>query len=855
MYRKISKETTPKIFKPRRMVLGGEVYDVDSIDTLNKIKGDIEKTKQEQDEILEEQKNQKVLIKKTRVGNLDEKTTKIISGLSKIPENNFRKNNVTRNRHVQGEEISKKPKFNLVSTACQRKSKENKVLNTTHQRMMAIKEAKAQNEEIEVHINTKPNIIDTTNNPRKMNIMTHEKKPIKKHNDPENKYNSIENKQIIHDLKVNDNTDNKFQPYNVINNEEPMKKLQIVSHERKQIKNLQNRTKIENNHDNNNENSDDTYINVVSNLDTDDYDQHSDNEQRTETLDPNNNLLLNKTFSVVKSQWYVLSFKVDEEKEGLIKILDMNRKQIMPLIRICNDIFIYRRHDKNNIEYRIYCKTLINTSTVDIYILGLSIKDNDVKFQQVSYDIVAKSIDLWKFRKQYDLEFINYYITNVKLEYTDKFLDRFKADYNLYKNTDQLDKFIKALKVDTKTIQKKPIIENCTTVLYLVYSTIEYEHYGYTVRTHYLLKNTNSDNHDVVGVTRYGYPFDKENGYYKEVPKEETIIDSVKYIKLLNQTDNFNSSNIIDYLKKYIVAVIKLAIQTNAKVIHATTNYWNGLAAVYAAQYLGIKSIYELRGLWNEGIIANRPEVKNSDMLTMITTQEKKILDNVDKIITINQPIKQKLIDYGYDEKRIKVIYNAVDSELFTFNTANRDYLRKEHKIAKDEIVIGYIGTISNYEGIEYILYCLKKLDKVKLVLIGDGQYKNNILDLIKQLNLDNKVIYHNKMNHQDVIKYYNMFDIVVYPRKKCDLCMSTSSYKVFEAMSMGLPVIVSRLDAWNEIINENVNGLYCEPDNVDDLLQKIMLLTEDEELRKTLGNNAREWIVNNRDWKKLEMN
>ena len=69
------------------------------------------------------------------------------------------------------------------------------------------------------------------------------------------------------------------------------------------------------------------------------------------------------------------------------------------------------------------------------------------------------------------------------------------------------------------------------------------------------------------------------------------------------------------------------------------------------------------------------------------------------------------------------------------------------------------------------------------------------------------------------------MFDMVAYPRKQCDLCESTSSYKVFEAMSMALPVIVSKLTAWEEIIFDGENGLFVNPDDKYDLLQKINLL------------------------------
>ena len=172
-----------------------------------------------------------------------------------------------------------------------------------------------------------------------------------------------------------------------------------------------------------------------------------------------------------------------------------------------------------------------------------------------------------------------------------------------------------------------------------------------------------------------------------------------------------------------------------------------------------------------------------------------------------------------------------------------------ENKINENEFVIGYIGTLSDYEGIMYILECLKVLD-VKFIIIGDGQIKNEIIRKVDEYNITKKVLYLGKLLHNEVIKYYNMFDIIVYPRKNCDLCQSTSSYKVFEAMSMGIPVIVSRLAAWEEIIEDGVNGLYCEPDDTEDLLQKIKLLIEDNELRKKISENTREWVVSQRDWK-----
>ena len=387
--------------------------------------------------------------------------------------------------------------------------------------------------------------------------------------------------------------------------------------------------------------------------------------------------------------------------------------------------------------------------------------------------------------------------------------------------------------------------------LYLIYKSVEYETYNYTIRTHYLLKNTNDEKYKLFGVTRYGYPYDREAGYYQNVPEESFDLDNVTYIKLLNKNDNFNVNNILNYIKKYIMAVIKLALETNAKIIHASSNYWNGMAAYYAAKYLKIKCVYELRSLWDEGITIYKPEIKNSDMIKMMINQEKKILQDVDKIITINKTLKKMLVNDGFEDKKIEIIHNGVDTTLFSPSSESTNDIRFEHSIAEDDIVIGYIGTIAMYEGLDYILKCIKTLNnkKLKFLIIGDGFYKNELISLIETYGIQKNVIYLGKINHRNIIKYYNIIDIVVYPRKRYDMCVSTSSYKILESMSMEKPIIVSDLEAYNEIIIDGENGLYCKPDNLDDLLQKIKMLIDDENLRTRLGKNAREWVMQNREW------
>jgi len=569
-------------------------------------------------------------------------------------------------------------------------------------------------------------------------------------------------------------------------------------------------------------------------------------------------------YDVMAGKWYSLVLKLkDTTKEGLLKILDIKKHSIYPLVKLPNILYCAQKKaqfdDLQKInDYRIYFKTPPKISSLTVYAIGITF--SFIKLQEIPLELVRKSIDLWKLRKHYDLELTNYYLNNIPFDKSEKenpnhkkFVDKFKADYELYKDSNLLDKIDFGLDL---TLDKNVQSDNQINVLYLTYSSIEYESYGYTVRTHNLLQNGSGEKYKLYGCTMYGYPYNRDTSYYdNRKPSDSTTIDDVTYIKLLDGTDNIYTNNLVDFLKKYVVSVIKLAHKLNVKVIHAASNFWNGIAAVYAAKYLGIKSMYEIRGFWDEATIAMKPELKNSDYLKMMINLEMKIFNDVDLILTINQPLHDRLLEYKVDDNKIKILYNGVNTEKYKPNEQLRNKLRGELQINSDEIVIGYIGSISDYEGIEYILECVKQLIgtyPVKFVIIGDGMYKDNILSLIKTLKLTNNVIHMNKMNANDVVKYYNVFDIVAYPRKDNCLCQSTSSYKVFEAMSMAKPIIVSDLLAWKEIIQKDVTGLYCQPDSVDGLLKSFVELIQNPTLRSNLGNSARKWVIENREWSKI---
>ena len=570
-------------------------------------------------------------------------------------------------------------------------------------------------------------------------------------------------------------------------------------------------------------------------------------------------------FDVVNNQWYILGLKINGKKNGLLKLVNSNKSPLLPLIKLPNKIFFYKLDNEDLNEYRIY---FLNCSSniVSLYVVGTEVITYIM--QPVFIDDLIQNINLWKFRKYYDLEFINYFLPFTKKSYNDKFIDRFKADYNLYTNPNYFDDFIK----DIENVVKKPleynnIIKNSPiNVLYLIYTSIEYETIGYTLRSQDLLKNTSNSKYQLYGVTRYGYPYDRETSYYNKDPEENYSNNGVKYIKLLNKDDNYNNNNIIEYLKKYILSIINLCISNNVKIIHSTSNYWNGVTGYYAAKYLGIKSIYEIREFWNEKAAYNNIELKESDMIKMMVNIEQKIYEGVDKILTINNCMKNRLIGKNIDKEKIVVISDSVDLEVYNKIEHNNQNLREKYNFNEDNFIIGFVGSINLYEGIDNIIEVIKMLKEnyfnIVFFVIGDGIYKHEMLSKISKHQLKENFIHVDKLCHPEVIKHYDMFDLLIYPRKDCNVSNLTGSYKILEAMILEKPVIVSEIESTIELFNINSENkepefisddfvVYCKPDDINDLYEKTVGLINNKELRDKIGCNSKKKIIKDYNWNK----
>lgn len=394
-------------------------------------------------------------------------------------------------------------------------------------------------------------------------------------------------------------------------------------------------------------------------------------------------------------------------------------------------------------------------------------------------------------------------------------------------------------------------------VFYLLHNSLPYNSGGYATRSHGLLSSVNDiGEYEVIGATRLGYPADHAKYISKPLPSiipQVDIVDNVKYIRLVNDRGYFKNT-MLSYHKEFVNQVVRHAKLYRPQIIHAASNSRNGLVAAEVGKRLNIPSIYEVRGLWEITRVSRQPEWEGSDQYNLLKKLEVEACQNVDRVIVITEALKQILIGRGIDENKISVVPNAVNTTKFVPIEADSD-LKEELGINKETIVVGYVGSVVNYEGLDDLIESLailkkKKLSKeFKFLLVGDGAYMPQVEEKIEELDMNDTVILTGRVPHADVSRYYSIIDIAPFPRKPFEVCEVVSPLKPFEALAMQKAVLVSSCNALIEIIQDGYNGVVFEKGNNISLAEKLELLITNRNLREKVAKNGLEWVRQERDW------
>jgi glycosyltransferase involved in cell wall biosynthesis len=233
-----------------------------------------------------------------------------------------------------------------------------------------------------------------------------------------------------------------------------------------------------------------------------------------------------------------------------------------------------------------------------------------------------------------------------------------------------------------------------------------------------------------------------------------------------------------------------------------------------------------------------RSYVKRILYCTDTSTSGKYVLMQAKKIVALSRSIKKHLLMLRAKEEKIEVIPNAIDTVEFAPDKMN---LLKENWGISPPVVL-FVGRLIEKKGIRYLLEAflnvIEELPDVKLVLVGGGPEEKRLLEAQRKC----ANIYHiDFVDNKLMPNIYSGSDVVVMPSLE-----ERFGNVVLEAMASGKPVIGSFVGGMKDTIVHGKTGYHVQPMDSERISHSILKILTDQNLRKRLGQNAREFVVQN---------
>ena len=386
-------------------------------------------------------------------------------------------------------------------------------------------------------------------------------------------------------------------------------------------------------------------------------------------------------------------------------------------------------------------------------------------------------------------------------------------------------------------------------ILYVAASSLPYHITGYTIRTHGLLQAIKKEGFDISCVTRPGYPADRSDSL--DIGTAGTqVIDGITYEVLAGP--HRRKYALDQYLLTAAECLTKKAIAEKVACIHAASNYEAALPALIAARKLGLPFIYEVRGLWEYTSASKKIGWEETERFALERQLETMTAQHADQVLTLTDALADELESRGVEKRKIALAGNAIDIQSFTPVPQN-PALALSLGITKDDFVIGYVGSVVAYEGLDDLIEALNllqgRLPQARVLIVGDGDALPGLQHLVKTKNLAKRIIFCGKVSPDQVRDYYALLDIAALPRKPVTVCQLVSPLKPLETMALGIPLVVSDVTALRQMVQDGETALIHFADNARSLADCIEILANNSELRDRIARNARQYVATHRTW------
>ncbi len=218
----------------------------------------------------------------------------------------------------------------------------------------------------------------------------------------------------------------------------------------------------------------------------------------------------------------------------------------------------------------------------------------------------------------------------------------------------------------------------------------------------------------------------------------------------------------------------------------------------------------------------------------------KRSLKNTHYITATSEFLERAVKKLDSNVERTKVIPFGID-------TAQFDYCRRT---SRSKMRIGIAKSLRPKYGVDVLIrafYILSKSDdNVELLIAGKGEFESKYKELVKDLQLSERVRFLGFINHDNLPEFLHGIDIFAMPSISDGESFGVAA---LEASSTGLPVVATKVGGVPEVVMDDKTGLLVEPRNVSELAGALEKLIVNPDLRERMGRAGRAFVEADYRW------
>ena len=335
------------------------------------------------------------------------------------------------------------------------------------------------------------------------------------------------------------------------------------------------------------------------------------------------------------------------------------------------------------------------------------------------------------------------------------------------------------------------------------------------------------------------------------------VIDDITYIRTSQNTKNSISDQrksvlkrvlrvfAIFYFTKKLYHTIK---KEKPNVLHAHAMFFCALPTLGLGKLFNIPVVYEFRSLW----MYQKTNSKNKSFINkkiegLLFQIEMLCLKKADHAIILNENLKEFIVSKTRYAFKSTIINNAVNTSLI------EEFKASSVSKTGQELVFGYIGTITQYEGLEFLIQTFQELYddgfKHKLVIYGKGINQKSVQDKINSRSDINTIALKGAIAPSQVYKAFSEIDVIINPRLNTPLTNSVTPLKPLEAMAYEKLFIGSDVGGIKEIVPPGAGFLFSS-ENKNDLkrvLKDVVCLSSQDITKHK--KEALNFVVSHKSW------